>query len=126
MSCPLISDYGERPGWTDEKITAGIQLFLLWLDNRQDGVVQTRARGLSPPLFWIAIGTSSHWNLLREYADVIISLPASEAENERTFSIRKHVVGDRGGRTGNDLVTSRVRLRMGQDQEHSNQERIEH
>jgi hypothetical protein len=126
IGCPLISDYGERSGWSEPKITACIQEFVLWLDNRRDDVVQTRARGLPPPLFWIAIGTSSQWNVLRECAEVIILSPASEAENERRFSIRKYVLGDRGGRTRNDFLAFRVRLRMGRDQEHINQERIEH
>jgi hypothetical protein len=43
-----------------------------------------------------------------------------------TIAIRKYVVGDRGGRTRNDFVTSRVRLRMGRDHEYINQERMEH
>jgi hypothetical protein len=44
------------------------------------------------------------------FAEISFALPISEAENERTFSIRKHVVGDRGGRSKNELVTARVRL----------------
>jgi hypothetical protein len=72
------------------------------------------------------MGASSQWNLFQDEAQIMISLPASGAENQRTLSIRKSVVGDRKGRTRNDLVIFRVRLRMGQDQEHINQERIEH
>jgi hypothetical protein len=73
IGCPLISDYGERSGWAEAKITACIQQCVLWLDNRRDDVVQTRARALPPRLLWITIDTSSQWNRLREYADVIIS-----------------------------------------------------
>jgi hypothetical protein len=51
---------------------------------------------------------------LKDFADLVLSLPAAEAENERIFSIRKYVVGERGGRSKSDLVTARVRTRMEQ------------
>jgi hypothetical protein len=67
---------------------------------------------LAPPLFWTALGSSSQWNVLRDDALVLLTLPVAEVENERAFSIRKYVTGDRGGRSKNDIVTARVRTRM--------------
>lgn len=78
------------------------------------------AKNLTPPEFWLAVGTSLRWAQLKVYARVIVSLPVSEAENERTFSIRKYGLGDRGGRTRNDLVTASVRVRMSQPQDREN------
>jgi hypothetical protein len=108
----LIVDYARRSQWNDQQREKCLEQFLRWVDQSIDEKVMVPARNLSPPAFWIAVGTSCRWAELAEYAEIILSLPASEAENERTFSVRKYIVGDRGGRTQNDLLTARVRLRM--------------
>jgi hypothetical protein len=48
IHCPLISDSGERSGWSEAKVSACIEQFVLWLDNRRDDVVQIWAREPSP------------------------------------------------------------------------------
>jgi hypothetical protein len=55
------------------------------------------------------------WNVIT-ITEILLALPISEAENERTFSIIKHVVGARGGRSKNGLVTARVHLRLDSNQ----------
>jgi hypothetical protein len=50
--------------------------------------------------------------LLAQFARVICSIPMSEAENERIFSIRKFIVGKPGGRSKNELMAARTRLEM--------------
>jgi hypothetical protein len=49
---------------------------------------------LPPFLLWRSVGISSHWDVLKDYADGVLSLPATEAENERVFSILKYVIGE--------------------------------
>jgi hypothetical protein len=78
---------------------------------------EARNDGLSDPvLLWSTLAPSSTWGILAEYARVLLSLPIAEAENERFFSTRRYVVGERGGRTKNELVTARVRIRDAPDQ----------
>jgi hypothetical protein len=110
----LINDYGTRSDWPQEKIKAVIAQYGTWLSTSIFDRSLANAVDLPPSALWGSIGTSSMWNSLREYAEVVISLPASEAENERIFSIRKHIVGDRRGRSKNDPVTARVRTKMEQ------------
>jgi hypothetical protein len=63
---------------------------------------------LPPPLFWNVSTTSSRWRVVREYASLVAFLPTSEAENERTFSIGKYIIGERGARSQNDLIVARI------------------
>jgi hypothetical protein len=49
---------------------------------------------------------------LKEFAEVLFPLSDADAVNEKVFSPRKHIVGDREGRFKNDIVTAHVRLRV--------------
>jgi hypothetical protein len=51
----------------------------------------------NPPLRWSAFGERPEGKILREVTVTILTIHVAEAENERTFSVRRHVVGDRGG-----------------------------
>jgi hypothetical protein len=62
----------------------------------------------------MSLGTSSRWGALKDFADLFLPRPVAEAENERMFSIDKYIVGERGGRSKNDVITARVRARMEQ------------
>jgi hypothetical protein len=114
----LIRDYGERSEWDSDKILECQDQFAIWLSTGLLDSSLQNAEHLKPPLFWTAIGTSSRWTQLKEFAEVVMSLPASETENERVFSVRKYVIGDRGAKSKNDLVTARVRTRL-EERKHS-------
>jgi hypothetical protein len=45
---------------------------------------------------------------LKEFAEIMFALSISEAEDEQTFSMRQHTVGDRRGRSKDELVTPSV------------------
>jgi hypothetical protein len=111
MCADLIDEYGQRSGWDVEKIGRGTAQFAQWLGLSDWEYSHLKLRIIEPPLVWVGLGTSKRWDVLREFAQLVLSLPAAETENERLFSVRKYVVGDRGGRTKNDLVTARVRMR---------------
>jgi hypothetical protein len=108
----LIRDYGLRSGWNDGLIGKCFEQFARWIQLPADDETFVLVSHLPQFLFWGSLGTSTLWAALKDYADLIISLPAAETENERVFSVRKHVIGDRNGRSKNDLVTARVRTRM--------------
>jgi hypothetical protein len=55
---------------------------------------------------------TSEWDFSAKFTRVSCSVPTSEAENERIFSISKFIVGDRGGRSKNELMAARTRLKM--------------
>jgi hypothetical protein len=114
MGVDLIEDYGERSGWDAEKIGRGTAQFAQWLGLTDWDVSHLKLRTMEPPLIWVGLGTAKRWDVLREFAQLVLSLPAAETENERLFSVRRYVVGDRGGRTKSDLVTPRVRIRTTQ------------
>jgi hypothetical protein len=111
MGRKLIRDYGDRSGWDPDKTKTCQQQFVGWIREHARIIEEWRAEGLGDPvLLWSTLGTSSKWDVLAEYADVLLSMPIAEAENERFFSTRRYVVGERGGRTKNPLVTARVRI----------------
>jgi hypothetical protein len=117
ISCPLISDYGEHQDGAKRKslpafnsLCSGSRM----ADMRSVRLGHRDCRPIIRDRHRHVVAMESALRVRRGHY-FITSLPALEAENERTFSIRKYVVGGRGGRTQNDLVTSCVRLRMGRD-----------
>lgn len=112
IGCNMIEEHARRSDWDEEKSQVCQRQWATWiaanvLDRRFHHVLE-----LPPPLFWNVMGTSSDWQILAEYAAMVVSLPTAEAENERTFSIRKFVIGERGARSKNDLVVARIRTRL--------------
>jgi hypothetical protein len=107
-----IREYGKRSGWTEELIAECIGQFARWIRTPPRDQAFVSVARLDQFCFWACLGTSSHWSALKDYADLIMSLPAAETENERVFSIRKYIIGDRSGRSKNDLVVARVRSKM--------------
>jgi hypothetical protein len=61
------------------------------------------------PLFWRVVMTFSHWQILGEYTVIIVSLPIAEAENRRTFSIRKYIIRECRARSKNISVNAQIR-----------------
>jgi hypothetical protein len=110
IGCLCIEDFGIRSEWVSEKIHKCQAQYAIWLATSVIDLTRHGEEQLPPPVHWSVLGMASQWDVLKEFAEIVFSLPISEAENERMFSIRKHVVGDRGGRSKNDLVTARVRL----------------
>jgi hypothetical protein len=99
MGCNLIEDFANRSLWDQEKNVLCKRQWAEWLaipilDQRFRDAID-----LSALLFWNVIAMSSCWRILGEYASIIVSLPTSEAENERTISIRKYVIGECGARS---------------------------
>jgi hypothetical protein len=111
IGADLIEQDGKRSGWDSEKIEKCLAQFSRWLGFTAADFARLKIQHMDPPLIWVALGTSKNWSLLSGYAGLLVSLPIAETENERLFSVRKYVVGDRGGRTKNDLLTARVRIR---------------
>jgi hypothetical protein len=112
MGCNLIEDFANRSLWDQEKNALCKRQWAEWLATP---ILDRRFRDaidLPPPLFWNVITTSSRWRVLREYASFVVSLPTSEAENKRTFLIRKYVIGENGARSKNDLVVARIRAKL--------------
>jgi hypothetical protein len=112
MGCNLIEDFANRSLWDQEKNALCKRQWAEWLaipilDQRFRDAID-----LPGLLFWNVIATSSRWRVPGEYASIVVSLPTSEAENERTFSIRKYVIGKRGARSKNDLVVARIRAKL--------------
>ena len=60
--------------------------------------------------FWELMSFSKKWKGLGEFAAIIISIPASEVENERLFSIKRNIVGRSATRISPKLLTARARL----------------
>jgi hypothetical protein len=118
----LIADNGTRSGWPEGQISMCLTQFGHWLSLAvtDPSVNLIHVINLYPSLLWRCFGTSSHWDVLNDYADVVLSLPAAQAENGRIFSSWKYVIGERGGRSKNDLVTERLRARMEQTLHASN------
>jgi hypothetical protein len=110
----LISDYRKRPDWSDQVISDCKGQWADWLAIRVTDPRFRHYADLPACRLWTALASSRRWSFLWKYAEFVLSLPAAETENERVFSIRKHVIVDRGGRSKNDIVTTRVGIRMEQ------------
>jgi hypothetical protein len=104
--------YALAANWQVPKLADCQREFAAWLACDLNDPQFELHRDVGTHVFWTVLGQD--WEVLREFAPILLSIPASEVENERTFSIRKYVVGDRGARSKNDLVTARIRLRLKQ------------
>jgi hypothetical protein len=107
----VISDYAQRAHWPENKRQDCLTQLAYWGRVELSNPEIHAGDDLSPPVYWMVMETKRSWLILAEYAQVLMSLPIAETENERTFSVRKYIVGDRGGMAKNDLITARVRLR---------------
>jgi hypothetical protein len=112
IGASVIRTYALAANWQVPKLADCQREFAAWLACDLNDRQFELHRDVGTQLFWTVLGQD--WEVLREFAPILLSLPASEVENERTFSIRKYVVGDRGARSKNDLVTARIRLRLKQ------------
>jgi hypothetical protein len=112
IGADVIDEFADRANWPkNQRWQCKLEL-AKWLGTQLEDPAILADDNLPPSLHWVALGTALGLHTLKEVAEVLLSLPASEAENERTFSVRKYVVGPRGGRAKTDLVTARVRLRQ--------------
>jgi hypothetical protein len=107
----LIQEYGQKAGWEDWKIKRCCDQFLRWIEDSEEEIARRQLPTADITLLWRALGFAAPWSALAEFAGLLVSLPIAETENERFFSIRRYVVGGRGGRTKNEVVTARVRIR---------------
>ena len=60
--------------------------------------------------FWELMTFSRNWFELSEVAKNITTIPASEIENERLFSIKRRIIGNSTTRISPTLLTARARL----------------
>ena len=60
--------------------------------------------------FWYLMGFSKEWSELAEFARVITSIPVSEVENERMFSLKRNIVGKYQTKISPELLNARARL----------------
>jgi hypothetical protein len=56
---------------------------------------------------WEAITASESWRALGQFAKGLSFLPNRETQNERRFMRGEWVMGDRYGKSANDLITPR-------------------
>jgi hypothetical protein len=66
----------------------------------------------TPPQFWEVLSGSSDWPVLEELATTFMSLATSETQSLSVISMKEYVVGERGGRSKNELMTARTRIRL--------------
>jgi hypothetical protein len=85
----LIDEYGCRADWDEDKRGMCTHEITQWASTPLHDPAILADDNLPPPLSWVALGTGIGWQNLKEFAEIVLSLPASEAENERTFSVRK-------------------------------------
>jgi hypothetical protein len=81
MGADLIDDYGQRSDWDQERITRCITQWSQWpqwLGLTDWDYSRLKVRTMEPPLIWVALETSKRWDVLREYAQLILSLPTDE------------------------------------------------
>jgi hypothetical protein len=69
-----------------------------------------------------AVLGSSDWSVIGKLAIIFTSLSTSEVENEHVISMIKQVVGERGGRSKNELVTVHMQIYLSSLQEHGDDE----
>jgi hypothetical protein len=107
----LIGDYGERSESARENIRECQEQFATWFAVHNLELAGRRLPHANGPLIWVALGATLQWGWIGEYAPLLLSLPIAETENERFFSLRRFVTGQRGRKMRNDLVTACVRIR---------------
>jgi hypothetical protein len=107
----LIGDCGEKSEWAPENIRECQEQFATWFAVQNSELAGRRLPYTSEPLIWVTLSAMPQWGRIPEYAQLLLSLPIAETENERFFSLRRFATGQRGGRIGNGLVTARVRIR---------------
>jgi hypothetical protein len=112
IECNLIDDFANRSLRDSEKNALCKRQWAEWLTTPILDHRLREAMDLPPSLFWNAITTSPRWRVLGEYTSLVISPPTSETEDERTFSIRKSIIEERGTRSKNDLIVARIRAKM--------------
>jgi hypothetical protein len=89
-----IGDYRERSSWESEKRARCVSSFARRLALIDWDFAHLKIRKMEPTLIWVALATSIRWDVLAAQAQIIVSLPMAETENERLFSIRKCAVCD--------------------------------
>jgi hypothetical protein len=83
IGCDLIDDFANLSLWDQEKNALCKRQWAKWLATPILDQSLRDAIDLPPPLFWNVITTSSRWRVLGEYASLVVSLPASEAEKRK-------------------------------------------
>jgi hypothetical protein len=90
-------------------LTAG---FSAWLDGPTSGSLDAALAG--PPMaVWAAFKqTFPQFAILADLSERVLTVPASEAQSERTIGQIRRVLGQFSYRTGPEALIGRVRLRM--------------
>jgi hypothetical protein len=109
----FIDDYGPRSGWDSATIATCKRQFQDWIMTPIESMpgssyVDTN----SVPRFWTAMASSRQWEVLGDFASKMLSIPITEAEDERIFSMKRHIIGKQARRSKTDLLTARVRTRV--------------
>jgi hypothetical protein len=110
MTCSL---YEFAPGihWAEETVTSCKGEFVDFIGHPVGATILNHSMRLTPPRFWESMLDSSDWSILGEMAIMPMPPPMSEAENEHVISMKRYVVGERGGRSKNECMTARIRIR---------------
>jgi hypothetical protein len=69
----LLTDYGTRSGWLERKISMCLTQFGRWLSLAATDPSLIHVINLPPCLLWRSLGISSQWDVLNDYADVVLS-----------------------------------------------------
>ena len=111
IGCDFIRKYGIRSNLSEEKISSTIQQYINWME--MDSLSEfEHILNFSKEFIWHLVGFSSKWSELAELAKIITSIPSSEVENERVFSVKRHIIGKSSVRTSPELLTARTRIAM--------------
>ena len=104
----LIHDYCKRGGIDENKTNLIIHQYYQWMGLPDLNEFQNFFG--AEEHFWKLMSFSSKWKELGEFALLITTIPASEVENERLFSIKRNIVGKSSTRISPKLLTARARL----------------
>ena len=109
ITTEFVLNYSKRAGYDDLKTDKIIVQFMRWMSLDDLSNFSHMMKG-SIHNFWYLMGFSKEWSELAEFARVITSIPVSEVENERMFSIKRNIVGKYQTKISPDLLNARARL----------------
>lgn len=105
----FFEDYARRAGYREDKINRIINQYNHWMSldnlNKYEHMLKDSIHN-----FWYLMRFSQEWSELAEIAQVIVTIPASEVENERMFSIKRNIIGKYHTRISPELLNARARL----------------
>ena len=109
ITTEFVLDYSNRAGFDELKADKIIVQFMRWMSLDNLSNFNHMMKG-SVHNFWYLMGFSKEWSELAEFARVITSIPVSEVENERMFSLKRNIVGKYQTKISPELLNARARL----------------